>query len=125
MDLIPLLKRKDMPLLKHLGLVNHELGDKVMELVLDSPLLPQLESLDLSKSSLGDKAASLILASQDKLKHLKSVDLSENFISDTLSEQLAALPGYKLNGQRNLEEYDYYEENDENGEPKRYCVLGE
>lgn len=95
-------------------------------MILASPLLPKLKKLDLSKATLSDASGEQLLANWDKLAHLETIDLSQNFLSPEMVERFKAHKSVILKDQRDLEDYSYYDDEvGPDGEPKRYCVLGE
>ena len=105
-DILPLLQRKDLPKLKHLGIKNNELGDVIAEMVVGSPLVAQVEELDLSMSTLGDPGAEVLIRNAAKLVHLKLLDVTDCYISDPVAARLkAALPNASVDGQREPDEY--------------------
>lgn len=84
----PFMNRSNFPKVKYLGLKNSEIQDAICEKVLQSDILEGLEVLDLSFGTLSNSSAELILQSIDKLTHLKTLDLTYNYISDELVEKL-------------------------------------
>ncbi len=99
-----ILDGKGLPSLKHLGLANSEWEDELIQAVLDSKVLPRLEVLDLSQGILCKTGPALLLANAAKLKHLKALDLSENFLQEEeLAELKAAFPQADLAEQKELD----------------------
>ena len=92
----------DMAALRHFALINtSELGNVWREILRDSPLLARLQVLDLSHGDLSDDDAQHLLAGRESLKHLRTLDLSGNFLSADVSAALRDLgPEVKLVGQR-------------------------
>lgn len=76
------------PNLKYLGLKNSEIEDAICEEILKSDILEQLTILDLSLGTISDKSAELILQNIEKLKHLKTLDVTYNYMSDENIEKL-------------------------------------
>jgi len=90
-DVEPLLVRTDLPALRHLGLRNCELTDEICGLLPQSPLLRQLEVLDLSMGTLSDEGAQTIAAYAHAFRHLKTIDISQSFVSDAALAALRAI----------------------------------
>lgn len=84
----PFMKRSNFPKVKYLGLKNSEIQDGICEKILNSDILEGLEVLDLSLGTLSDVSAELILKNIDKLTHLRKLDLTYNYISDELIDEL-------------------------------------
>lgn len=93
-DVRPLLDSSAFPKLKHLGLMNTEMADDICSAIGEAKLLPQLESLNLSMGTMGDAGARSLLEHRERLKHLKSIDVSDNFLTEEMIEELkgAGLP---------------------------------
>ncbi len=87
-SLEPFMKRDNFPNLKYLGLKNSEIQDEICEKILYSDIINDLEVLDLSFGTLSDKSAKLILENTHKLSHLKKLDLTYNYISNGLIEEV-------------------------------------
>ncbi len=111
-DIIPLLSKYKFPRLKTLGIVNSDEQDKVVEIVLNSDILPQLDNLLFSFGVLTDKGGEIILNNADKLKHLKKLDLHYNYLSEEMIKKLKNLPCKTdlsdSNYEKDMDEYDYY-----------------
>jgi predicted DNA-binding WGR domain protein len=98
---------KDLPKLKRLGLCNSEFADEIPEVLVGSKLLAQVRHLDLSKGVLSDEGAQVLLDHKKAFVHLDSLDLSENYISDSLSSQLKiSYDWINLDGQQDGEDPD-------------------
>jgi len=80
------------PNLKTLGFVNSEKQDELVQVILESDILPQLEEVLVSCGTLSDRGAQLILDAADKLSHIKKLDASHHYMSDEMMEKLQALP---------------------------------
>ena len=114
----PLLRSSRLPQLKSLALCNCELTDALCTAVLDAPLLPRLEALTLSKGTMTEVGACALIAGADRLRHLKSIDVDDNYLSQEVVAQLqAALPQTKSAEQRTAEENE--------GQLHRYASVGE
>ena len=88
----PLFSKDKFPKLKYLGIVDAEGEDQVVDMFLESDILPQLEVMDISQGILTDKGARKLLEQADKLNHLKLIDMHYHFISRELQRQLQELP---------------------------------
>jgi uncharacterized protein (TIGR02996 family) len=95
--LAPLFTGEGVPELRHLGLMNAEFTDDIAVALSKSKLLAQLETLDLSMGTLRDAGGQAILAAADKFKHLKSINLDHNFLSDDVAKALQKAFGKKIN----------------------------
>lgn len=95
----PILDAKRVLVLSHLGLCNSELIDDAIVRLAESKLLPQLRTLDLSKGTL--LRADGLLAHREAFRHLRSISLERNLLSDEQCDRLReALPNVKLDDQR-------------------------
>jgi hypothetical protein len=109
-DLAPLLEGKVFPNLKHLGLANAAFESELAAALPKSKLAPQLESIDLSMGTLHDGDVPGLVAAAKTFKKLRSLDVSDNFLSKSGVAALAkAYPhldageqrvGYEVDGQR-------------------------
>lgn len=88
-DIHSLLSATRFPKLKHLALKNSEIQDEVAQLLVQSEILPQLESIDMSMGVMSDTGAQALLLYKDRLIG-KSFDLSQNYLSDEMVNQLKA-----------------------------------
>ncbi|MCA9683448.1 MAG: molybdenum metabolism regulator, partial [Myxococcales bacterium] len=86
----------NLPQLKHLGLQNAEMQDQIAAALANSKILAQVESVDMSMGTMHEPGARAILAAADSFKHLKSLNLEENYISDALAERLSKAFGAKV-----------------------------
>jgi uncharacterized protein (TIGR02996 family) len=87
-QLADLFKGKGVPKLKHLGLRNCEWEDDIAVALTKSDVLAQLETVDLSMGTMHGDGVEAIIANPAKYKHLKRLDVSENFLSE---DQVARL----------------------------------
>jgi hypothetical protein len=113
LHLAPLFDGRAPKSLTHLGIVNCEFVQDVIEPLAKSPLLAQLKTLDLSKGTLMDEDVDVLLKHADAFRHLDRLDLSENLLATRGPEIYARLPHAKVDGQR----FD--------GDDRRYVALGE
>lgn len=88
----PLFSKAKFPKLKHLGLVNAEEQNSVVDMFLESDILPQLEVMEISNGILTDEGAQKLLDNVDKISHLKLIDMSYHFISEDMQRKLRKLP---------------------------------
>ncbi|WBW98352.1 STM4015 family protein [Oceanirhabdus sp. W0125-5] len=84
----PFMNKNNFPKVKYLGLVNSQIQDEICETVLESDILEQLTVLDLSYGTLSDKSGKLILENIHKIKHLEKLDLTYNYMSDEVVNEL-------------------------------------
>lgn len=63
----PLFSKDKFPKLTYLGIVNAEAEDEIVELFLNSDILPQLETMDISCGVLTDKGGQLLLDNIEKI----------------------------------------------------------
>jgi hypothetical protein len=89
-DLDGLLTGDGMPNLKHLGLQNSEFQNEIAQKLAGSKILAQLESVDLSMGTMDDTGAQALLDNKDAFKHLKSINLDENYLSPGMITKLQA-----------------------------------
>ncbi len=107
---IEMIVKTSFPSLKYLGLGNSDMQNKITELVMTSPLLPQLEVLDLSNGTLTDRGAKVILNNIEKLKHLKLLDLHHHYLTDEMMDEIKKMP---IKVDLDCEHGEYYDYNDE------------
>ena len=88
----PLFSKERFPKLTYLGLVNSEEQDSIVEMFLESDILPQLETMDISAGTLKDEGAQLLLDNMDKIAHLKFINMRYNYLSKDMKKQLQNLP---------------------------------
>lgn len=109
-----ILSGKSLPKLQTLGLMNSEWEAELIDTVADSEIVKRIKHLDLSKGILADEGVEALIRNASKLRHLESINLDENFISEEAGERVKrALPNVNLGQQREAED-DW-----------RYCVIGE
>lgn len=87
-QLEPLLISERPPKLTHLGLCNAVFADELPKRLLTCNWLPHLESLDLSDGTLGDEGAEVLCANAEKFAHLKKLNLSRGYFSDSFVDLL-------------------------------------
>lgn len=121
-DIEPFMKKEQFPKIKYLGLKNSEIEDEICEKIIQSNILSSLETLDLSYGTLGDKGANFILENIEKLIHLKTLDLTYNYISDELIEKIEeAFKTSKIDLLIDRDDAEY----DEDDEEYRYPYITE
>lgn len=113
----PLLDGKVPATLTHLGLVNAEFTQDLVEPLARSKLLGQLKVLDLSKGTLLDEDVEALLRHAGAFKHLDKLILDENLLDSRTAELSAALPNVSVEKQRFDEGYTDAE--------NRYAAVGE
>lgn len=115
----PLFSSKGLPKLEHLGLQNSEMQDLIVAELASSKLLAAVSSVDLSMGTMREPGARVLIANAAKFKHLKSLNLSKNYIPTDLCTQLRTALGSIVNtaGQNTPDMYD--------GEPQYYTTVGE
>lgn len=91
-DLAELAQKSRFPQLRELGFVNSEEQDGIVEMLLNSDILPQLETMDISCGCLTDKGGQMLLDGKDKIAHLKKIDASYHYLSKEMVKKLKALP---------------------------------
>jgi len=115
----PIFTSQTLPKLKHLGLQNSEMQDAIASELANSPLLAQVESVDLSMGTMREPGAQAILTNAAAFKHLKSLNLANNYIPHELTSQLRTALGraVQTSGQQSADVYD--------GESYYYTTVGE
>jgi hypothetical protein len=117
-DLSPLLDELKFPNLTYLGLRNSQFADRMMDRLVSSPLLAGLQVLDLSLGTLGDEGAAKLLDC-DAIRDLETLNVSENYLSGAVIDSLRSL------GIQVIADEQRVEEDDEDPEYRRYCVVSE
>ena len=118
-DFKPLFSKERFPKLTTLGIVNAEDEDAVVQMFLDSDILPQLETMDISAGVLTDKGGQLLLDHAGKLQHLKFINMYYNYLSDEMKKKLQkALP-------MKLDMSDTQEAEEDDDEVYRYPMITE
>lgn len=90
-DLAAVLDGRNFPKLKHLGLCNAAFADDIAKALPESRILKQIETLDLSHGWMFDKGFEALLAGAGAFRHLASLVLPKNAISDALADKLQKL----------------------------------
>lgn len=115
----PLFSSKGLPKLEHLGLQNAEMQDAIVAELASSKLLAAVSSVDLSMGTMREPGAQALLANAARFKHLKSLNLSSNYIPADLCGQLRSALGTMVNtGRQNTP--DMWED-----EAHYYTTVGE
>lgn len=78
----PILAAQGLPKLRHLGLTNAEFTDDLCRELPTSRILPQLEELDLKMGTMSDEGVDVLVEHADRFKHLKLLNVDDNFLSD-------------------------------------------
>lgn len=111
----PILQSTRWPKLAHLGLMNCPFTDEICERLGASSLVRQLSSLDLSMGTMTDQGARALLQHRASLAHLKTIDLSQTYVSAGMVAELKAIgPAIVAHDLRDDEDPDY-----------RYVVVAE
>ncbi|SIH35058.1 Uncharacterised protein [Mycobacteroides abscessus subsp. abscessus] len=119
-DVAPILRGERLPKLTRLALCNSDYEDQIAGAVATAPVVPQLKELNLSMGVLTDTGALALLTGQS-LRHLRTLNVSHNYLSEKVREQLhAALAGVQLDlGAGDAEAYEH------NGITYRTVAVGE
>jgi len=113
----PILAGQGLPQLRHLGLMNADFTDNICKALPGAKILAQLETLDLSMGTMSDEGAQALADGAAKLKHLKKLDVSDNFLTQKGMDALKGICAEVVTGEQK-EPYDW----DEDG---RYVTVGE
>jgi hypothetical protein len=117
-SLAPIFDAENLGRVRHLGLANTDLADRIAAQLVDSKILPRLATLDLSRGTLGDDGARAILESRAAFAHLEAIDLSRSFISPAVAAELSKIgPRVVL--------ADLQEEDTDGDETYRYVQISE
>jgi predicted DNA-binding WGR domain protein len=115
----PLFSSKGLPKLEHLGLQNSQMQDEITIELAKSKLLAAVSSVDLSMGTMREPGARAILTNAERFKHLKSLNLNNNYIPADLCGQLRRALGSMVNV-GHQQGPDMY-----NGEAHYYTSVGE
>jgi predicted DNA-binding WGR domain protein len=115
----PIFTSKTLPKLRHLGLQNADMQDQIAAALANTPLLAQVESVDLSMGTMREPGARALLANAASFKHLKSLNLEQNYIPGELCSELTRTFGamVKVGRQNQPDVWD--------GEQHYYTTVGE
>lgn len=117
-DLRAILQDNRYPNLTYLGLRNAEYTDEIAQAVAQSPIIEQIKTLDLSMGTLGE-AGAIELLNCSAIQQLETLNLSENYLSETVIEEFSRLPIHVIADQQKEEEIE------EDEEDARYCSVSE
>jgi uncharacterized protein (TIGR02996 family) len=98
-DVVALLRRKDLPALTHLGLMNSGFSDDICRALPDTPLGRQIKHLDLSLGTMSDAAATALANSGVRFDKL---DVSSNYLSDDGIAALKPIAREVIAGKQNM-----------------------
>jgi predicted DNA-binding WGR domain protein len=117
-DLMPIFSSETLPKLEHLGLQNSEVQDEIAIALVGSKLLAQVGSVDLSMGTMREPGARALIANAKDFKHLKSLNLEDNYIPQGLHVLLRnAIPVVQVGYQRTPDNW--------RGEDHYYTSIGE
>jgi hypothetical protein len=118
-QLADLFAGQGVPKLVSLGLKNCEWQDKIAVALTKSDLLAQLSAVDLSMGTMHAEGVEAIIANAAKYSHLKSLDVSQNYLTDDQVKRLKKALGkiVDASGQQKPDEWD--------GTQHYYTTIGE
>ncbi len=120
--LAPLFTGEGVAKLEHLALINSEFQDDIASALASAPILERLTSVALSMGVLRDRGGRSILAAADRFRHLGTIDLDFNWLSEAMANQLEqALPNLRVGERNEPSEYDDEDEEDDD----YYTQVGE
>ncbi|RKH09053.1 WGR domain-containing protein [Corallococcus sp. CA053C] len=114
-DLKPLLDAEGVPNLRKLGLRNAEFTDALCEVLPKAKVLAQLQELDLSMGTMTDTGAHVLATNPTVFRRLKTLDVSENFLTKEGQKLVATAAQSVISGKQRVP-YD---------EDSRYAAVGE
>ena len=114
-DLKPLLDGEGVPNLRKLGLRNAEFTDELCEVLPKAKVLAQLQELDLSMGTMTDAGAHVLATNPTVFRRLKTLDVSENFLTKEGQKLVATAAQSAVSGKQRTP-YD---------EDARYAAVGE
>ena len=121
LDVLPILAGDRLPTVRHLGIVNSELVDELIEPLARSALLTRLRTLDLSMGIMAHTGARRLVEHAAAFRHLDLIDLGENHLAPSdLARIRAVLPRVIAERQR-----ERYEEDEDDEDYGRYVAVGE
>ena len=107
-DLKSILAGKGLAKLKRLGLKNAEFTDQICDALASSKILKQLDHLDLSMGTMTAEGAKVLIENPKLFKHLKTINLDDNYIAKDVHEDLQKLgPDVTLGNQDDDMDYVY------------------
>jgi uncharacterized protein (TIGR02996 family) len=117
-DIEPILAGEGIPGVRHLGLRNAEFTDALCGRLGGAKVLDQLESLDLSMGIMTDEGAAALAGARDRLRHLRRLDVSDNYLTPKGERLVKGLCREVVTGgQKQPDVWD--------GEEHRYVSVGE
>lgn len=117
-DLSPVLEDLCIPNLVYLGLRNSQFADEMVDRLARSPLLGGLQVLDLSMGTLSDAGAAKLLDCP-AIRDLETLNVSQSYLSVAMIDQLRSL-GIDI-----IAAEQRQEEDEEDPQYRRYCVVSE
>jgi uncharacterized protein (TIGR02996 family) len=103
-----ILEGAGLPALERLGLMNSEWEDPLIAAVANSKVLPRLSALDFSMGVMDGKAAAALVTHAAKFKHLKELNLADNYFSEADQARVKqVLPNAAFGEQKDDEDPEY------------------
>ena len=106
-DLETLLAGDNVPKLRYLGLKNAEFTDDIVAALAPSKVLSRIEALSLAHGMMTDAGAQLIATHADAFKHLKQLDLSNNYVTGDGLDAVRGVCPITSDEQRTGDDYRY------------------
>ena len=119
-DLQPIFDAHGLPALRHLGIVNSELSDNLVQALVASRVLGQLESLDLSRGIAAAAFTEQLVRNAPRFRHLAEIDLSRNLLRDDEIAAIRAVLDNVVIGEQRERDDDF-----EDDPADRYVEVGE
>lgn len=95
----------------HLGLTNAEFTDAICKALPSAKVLPQLEELDLKMGTMSDDGAAILREHAAAFKHLKHLNVDDNYLTDAGLKLLKGL----------CKEVETGEQREDEGPEERYA----
>ena len=120
-NLRPIFAGEGLSKLKILRLKNGEFANDLIEPLAKSKILKQLETVDLSMGTLFGPGIEALVKYADAFRHLKSLDLEDNFLTEEDKERLKHAKLDNVTGLESQREADDWGDDEEH----RYASVGE
>ncbi len=105
-DLAPLLAAERVPKLRHLGLMNAPFTDEIVQALAPSRVLAQITELGLAHGMMTDEGTATIAKHADAFRHLKQLDVTNNYLTSAGVDALRAVCPVTSEEQRAIDD-DY------------------